>query len=153
MLKPDALERNLVYPIFNILLQSGLILSALNLTVATSKIITQHYNKQIVIGGQHSLDRMNDYYIGKPVLVSIFEGDGAINKARKMIGNTDPAKSSPGTIRGDWGIDSFEAADYEHRSCRNLIHGSDTLDNSIREIKLWFPDYPIENYVSTQGEK
>ena len=49
---------------------------------------------------------------------------------RKLMGETDPVKAAPGTIRGDYGLDIGE----------NLIHGSDSEENALKEIALFFPD-------------
>ncbi len=57
-----------------------------------------------------------------------------------MIGETDPAKSMPGTIRGDYSI----------AVGRNVIHGSDSVESAKREIKLWFtPEELVQWYSST----
>ena len=60
----------------------------------------------------------------------VWEGKDAVKQGRAMLGETDPLKSAPGSIRGDFSIDSG----------RNIIHGSDSLDSAKDEIKLWFKD-------------
>jgi nucleoside-diphosphate kinase len=69
-----------------------------------------------------------DYITSGPVTVAVLEGDDAIARARALMGATDPAKATPGTIRGDFG----ESID------RNTIHGSDSPESAAREIKLYF---------------
>ena len=60
----------------------------------------------------------------------VWEGEGVIASARKLIGATNPLESEPGTIRGDYGITIG----------RNIIHGSDAPETAESEIKLWFGD-------------
>jgi nucleoside-diphosphate kinase len=60
----------------------------------------------------------------------VWEGDGVIASARKLIGATNPLNAEPGTIRGDYGVSVG----------RNLIHGSDAPETAQQEIKLWFKD-------------
>ena len=58
------------------------------------------------------------------------EGEKSVEVVRKLMGETDPVKAAPGTIRGDYGLDIGE----------NLIHGSDSEENAQVEIALFFPD-------------
>ena len=61
----------------------------------------------------------------------IWEGpEGTVKAARKMIGETNPLESLPGSIRGDFAVEVG----------RNIIHGSDSVESAEREIGLWFSD-------------
>jgi nucleoside-diphosphate kinase len=64
------------------------------------------------------------------VLVSVLEGEDAVNLNRKLMGATDPKKADPGTIR----------ALYAESIAANAVHGSDSLENAATEIKLFFPE-------------
>ena len=64
-----------------------------------------------------------------PVIAMVWKGKGIIAYARKLLGETDPLNSLPGTIRGDFGIDIE----------RNICHASDSLKSAQKEIALWFP--------------
>ncbi|MBM3710053.1 MAG: nucleoside-diphosphate kinase, partial [Actinobacteria bacterium] len=64
-------------------------------------------------------------------IVMVVEGEDALNKVRNIMGNTDPHKAKPGTIRGDFGTDITV----------NVVHGSDSSENAVREIKLFFNNY------------
>jgi len=59
-----------------------------------------------------------------------WEGDNVVKTARNMLGATKPSDSEPGTIRGDMCVDVG----------RNVIHGSDSVENALKEINLWFPE-------------
>jgi nucleoside-diphosphate kinase len=67
-------------------------------------------------------------------------GDDAVALIRQIVGKTDPSKADKGTIRGDFGEDSFEAADKEGRSVYNLIHASGNDEEAALEVNLWFPN-------------
>lgn len=68
------------------------------------------------------------YIISGPVVAMVWEGPGAVKAARKLIGATNPLEAEPGTIRGDLAVETG----------RNVIHGSDSVENGAREIALWF---------------
>ncbi|KAM6966470.1 nucleoside diphosphate kinase 3 isoform 3-T3 [Tautogolabrus adspersus] len=63
-----------------------------------------------------------------PVVAMVWEGLDVVKTARKMLGETNPADSLPGTIRGDFCVEVG----------RNVIHGSDSVESAQREISLWF---------------
>ena len=63
-------------------------------------------------------------------LPQVWQGKGAILTGRKLLGETDPAKSAPGSIRGDFSIDLG----------RNIIHGSDGPEGAAHEIRFWFKE-------------
>ena len=60
----------------------------------------------------------------------IWKGKGVVKTGRKMLGETNPADSAPGSIRGDFSIDIG----------RNIIHGSDAVESAEKEIALWFKE-------------
>jgi nucleoside-diphosphate kinase len=69
-----------------------------------------------------------DYITSRPIVAAAFEGENAVERIRKAMGATDPAKAAPGTIRKDFGLDLQ----------RNSIHGSDSPENGEKEIALFF---------------
>ena len=69
-----------------------------------------------------------DYIISGPVVCMVWGGKNAVVSARTLIGATNPIESAPGTIRGDLAVEVG----------RNVIHGSDSVENGVRETKLWF---------------
>ena len=71
-----------------------------------------------------------------PVVCMIWEGLDIVKTGRKMLGATKPLNSEPGTIRGDFSIDTG----------RNIVHGSDSVESAEREIKLWFKPEEIQTY-------
>merc|ERR1711948_170468 len=65
-----------------------------------------------------------------PVCAMVWQGKGVVATGRKMLGETRPAESCPGSIRGDYCIDVG----------RNICHGSDSVDSANKEIAHWFPE-------------
>lgn len=65
-----------------------------------------------------------------PVMCLVFAGKDAVKTGRKMLGETNPLASLPGTVRGDYAIDLG----------RNVCHGSDSVESAEKEIALWFPE-------------
>ena len=70
-------------------------------------------------------------------LIQVWEGQGVVKGGRTLIGATNPADSTPGTIRGDFAI----------QVGRNIIHGSDTVENANKEIALWFKTEELANWT------
>ena len=71
-----------------------------------------------------------------PVVAMVWEGKDVVRYGRTMIGATNPTASAPGTIRGDYGVDTG----------RNIIHGSDAVPAAQREIALWFSPEELVDY-------
>ena len=84
-----------------------------------------------------------DYITMSPSVCLVIEGHGAVAKIRMLCGGTSPQEATPGTIRGDFAIDSYMLADSSDRPVQNLIHASGTVEEAKREIKIWFTDKEI----------
>ncbi len=79
-----------------------------------------------------------DYLKSGPVFAFVLQGFNAVERLRSIVGNTIPVKANPGTIRGDYSLDSAISANIEKRSIHNLVHASGTVDEAKQEIYLWF---------------
>ena len=118
----------------------GFKLIGIKMLQADEALITKHYEEHI---GKPFFPKIVKYILSGPVVGMVWQGKGVVAYGRVMLGKTDPLKSEPGTIRGDFGIDSG----------RNVVHGSDSVESAEREINLWFPegvkDYPraLDNII------
>ena len=74
-----------------------------------------------------------DFMVSGPVMIQVFEGEGAIAKNRELMGATDPKKAEKGTIRADF-ADSIDA---------NAVHGSDAPETAAVEVAFFFPGMQI----------
>jgi nucleoside-diphosphate kinase len=82
----------------------------------------------------------------------VFEGHHVVEIGRKIVGNTEPRQAIPGTIRGDYSVDSYPIADESKRVIRNLVHASGSVEEAEREIKVWFNDEELFNYEKKEWE-
>ena len=77
-----------------------------------------------------------NFITSSPIVAIGLEGPKAVEVVRNMMGVTDPKKAAPGTIRGDFGMDIG----------RNLVHGSDSPENAVSELALFFQDGELVDY-------
>jgi nucleoside-diphosphate kinase len=127
MIKPDGVQRGLVGEIIQRLETKGFTLVGLKMMNVSRELAEKHYavHKERPFFGS-----LVDFITSSPVVAMVWEGDGVVASARKIIGATNPLNAEPGTIRGDFGISVG----------RNLIHGSDALETAQTEVNLWFKD-------------
>ena len=125
MIKPDGVQRGLIGEIIRRFETKGFTLVGLKLMSVSKELAEQHY---AVHSDKPFFKGLVEFIISGPVVAMVWEGEGVIASARKIIGATKPLESEPGTIRGDFGITIG----------RNIIHGSDAPETAASEIDLWF---------------
>lgn len=140
IMKPDALEAELVEPIIRRFIKEGFRIEMMGFKKVDEKLILTHYAHVVEKLGETFKKMAITAFVDKPMVPIILSQDGenAIANSRVLTGATNPAEAQPGTIRGDLGTDSFENADREGRCCDNLIHCSDSIESLLAELKLWF---------------
>jgi nucleoside-diphosphate kinase len=127
IIKPDATARNLVGKILSHFEQAGLTIVAAKMMTLTPEQAGEFY---IIHKDRPFYGELIDYMCSGRVLVSVLEGEDAVNRNRTLMGATDPKKADAGTIR----------ALYAESIAANAVHGSDSLENAATEIKLFFPE-------------
>ena len=159
ILKPDALERRLVWSIIERYEGAGLdVLDIRYIREVGEPLINKHYPESMAQGlgekaqratkgitdteahGKKVLERLRRYVTRGPVIAIRVGGEDAIQTVRRVTGYTDPATAEKGTIRGDYGADSIAKSTEEERACENLVHASGDREEAERELKLWFPE-------------
>lgn len=125
IVKPDGVQRGLIGRVVSRFEKNGFKLVAMKFLQATEETLKKHYEE---LAQRPFFPALIQYMQMGPIVIMVWEGKDIVKRARDIIGATDPLKSSPGTIRGDYGI----------ATGRNVVHGSDSLDSSKREINLWF---------------
>lgn len=152
IMKPDALEAELVENIINRFKEHDFQIEMVGFKKADETLILAHYEEVIEKLGPSFKTIMVSDLLDKGLLPVILSQNGqdAIVNARILTGATDPQKALPGTIRGDFGQDSMEAANQEGRNCHNLIHCSDSNESFKKEIKLWFSNVVFETYFENK---
>jgi len=125
LIKPDAIQRGLAGEIVSRLEKKGLKIVAMKMLRMDKNLAQRHYD---IHTGKAFFDDLVNFITSSPIIAIVFQGKNAVNIIRQIMGETDSAKAHGGTIRGDYGIDIGH----------NLVHGSDSLENSSREIELFF---------------
>jgi nucleoside-diphosphate kinase len=130
IIKPDATRRNLTGAINDRFERSGLRIVAQKRVRLTEDVAERFY----AVHAERPFYRsLVDFMISGPVVVQVLEGEESVAKNREVMGATDPAKATPGTIRKDF-AESIEA---------NSVHGSDSVENAAQEIAFFFSEVEI----------
>ena len=127
LVKPDGVKKGLTGEIISRLEKKGLKIAAMKMLQMDKALARRHY---AVHDGKPFFAGLVDFITSGPIVAVVVEGEKSVEVVRKLMGETDPVKAAPGTIRGDYGLDIGE----------NLIHGSDSEENAQVEIALFFPD-------------
>jgi len=133
-IKPDGVQRGLVGEIIGRFEAKGFKLVGMKLMTASRELAEQHYG---VHKERPFFAGLVDFITSGPLVAMVWEGDGVVASARKMIGATNPLNSEPGTIRGDLAVNVG----------RNIIHGSDAVETAQEEISLWFKDEELSGWT------
>jgi len=129
MVKPDGVTRGLIGSIVSRFEDRGLKLVGAKFMQIDEGLAHDHYAEH---EDEPFFEDLVSFITAGPVLAMVWEGQDATRQVRRMMGETDPAESAPGTIRGDFGLDLG----------RNVVHGSDHEDPGAneREIELFFEE-------------
>ena len=168
LIKPDGVERGLIGEIISRFERVGLKVEALRMTKATKEIAAKLYPDKKdwleTVGGKllqtcqkyevNVMDELGtndllelgklvrkwliEYVTSGPVVPMILSGNRAVEATRKIIGDTNPLFAQPGTIRGDFSVDSADLANLSERAIYNIIHASGSPEEAEYEASLWF---------------
>lgn len=127
LLKPDAVRRGLIGEIVARFERRGLRLRGMQLRQLDAETAGIHYEEH---REKPFFGELVEFITSGPLVALAVEGESAIQVVRDMMGATDPKKSAPGTIRGDYAIALAE----------NVVHGSDSPESAARELAIYFPD-------------
>ena len=128
--KPDGVQRGLAGEIISRLERKGLKIVALKMLQMDRAMAERHYG---VHRDKPFFSSLVGFITSGPIVAAVVEGRQAVEVVRRLMGDTDPLKAAPGTIRGDFGLEVQE----------NLIHGSDSEENARKEITLFFNEKEI----------
>ncbi|MEE2620715.1 MAG: nucleoside-diphosphate kinase [Chloroflexota bacterium] len=133
LIKPDGVNRALIGKVIDRLESTGLKIIGMKLILIDKDLASKHYEEH---KEKPFFSSLVEFITSSPVVALALSGENAIKKTRTLMGSTNPLESSPGTIRGDFGL-SLEM---------NVIHGSANESDALREIKLYFSESEIINY-------
>ncbi|XP_034050229.1 nucleoside diphosphate kinase-like [Thalassophryne amazonica] len=133
--KPDGVQRGIIGEIIKRFEMKGFKLVGMKMLHPSQELLMKHY---IDLASRSFFPDLIKYMSSGPVVAMVWEGKGVVKTGRVMLGETNPADSKPGTIRGDLCIDVS----------KNIIHGSDSVESAQKEISLWFTPDELVQYTS-----
>ena len=139
IIKPDGIQRHLAGEVIGRFEKKGFKLVAVKFMQISEELARQLYD---VHQGKPFFEGLVKFLSSAPVLVMVWEAEGVIDMARKMIGATFGYDAEPGTIRGDFCCSKGY----------NLVHGSDSAESAEWEIKLFFRSDEIVDYKLTDAD-
>ena len=125
LVKPDGVQRGLIGEVISRLEKRGLILIGAKLIQVSRDLAEAHY---AVHKGKPFYDGLINFITSAPVMAMVWEGPNAIAAVRQTMGSTRPTEAQPGTIRHDFALSVG----------RNIPHASDSPENGLVEVNLWF---------------
>lgn len=175
--KHDGVQRGLIGEVIKRFEQRGLRLCAIKMVQADVEMARKHYplteewikntasvtrkawaakGIELKESDEEITSKINSwllkYLIEGPIVAMVWEGIHAIEIGRKIVGTASAKNSPPGTIRGDYTIDSYELADVKQRPVRNIVHASGTKAEAEREVHLWFKPEEIHEWSRKDWE-
>jgi nucleoside-diphosphate kinase len=136
LVKPDGVQRGLVGEVVSRLERRGLHLVGLKLMRIDERLAARHYAEHV---GKPFYAGLLRFITSAPVVAMVWEGPGAVALVRSSMGATDPAKSAPGTIRGDLAV----------AIGTNVVHGSDSAERAAVEVALFFSEDELVTWESS----
>lgn len=182
LIKPDGVARGIIGEILHRFERVGLKIIGMKLVQADKELADRHYPKTdeyIHTLGSKTLGTYQEYgfdpiaemgtddpmKLGQfirdtlvqsltwgPVVALVLEGNHAIFQVRMMAGSTMPSMAQPGTIRGDFSIDSAVLANKNKRAARNIVHASGNSEEAKFEVGLWFKSEELTTYKRSDEE-
>ncbi|AMD20872.1 HDR130Cp [Eremothecium sinecaudum] len=137
-IKPDGVQRGLVSQVLARFESRGYKLVGIKVIKPTKDLLHKHYAEHVE---KSFFPKLISYMMSGPIVATVWEGKDVILQGRAILGATNPLKSAPGTIRGDFAIDMG----------RNVCHGSDSVESANREINLWFKKEELIDWESTNA--
>lgn len=125
MVKPDGVERGLVGEVISRFERKGFALERMQMLTPTREIASEHYAEHV---DKPFFGELLDFITRGPVVAMEWSGESVVASARNVMGATNPADATPGSIRGDLASLLTE----------NIVHGSDSVESAERELSIWF---------------
>ena len=127
MIKPDGVRKGHVGEIISRFEKAGLGFMHMEYGMITQFQAEENY---IEHQGKPYYNDLITYMTSGPVVKMVITGENAVEKVRQLIGDTDPLKALPGTIRADFATDETQ----------NIVHGADSVKSADREMRIFFPN-------------
>ena len=125
IIKPDAVERNLIGSIIKIIEDNNIKINQMKMLELTSSMAEEFYN---IHKDKPFYEKLISYMTSGPVVLMVLEGNDVVKRYRDLMGKTNPEEADEGTIRKLYAKDTTF----------NSVHGSDSIENALNEISLFF---------------
>jgi len=125
IVKPDAVEKNLIGSILNFFETKNFEIIQLEMMALSDEMLNEHYSH---LTDKPFFPEIVEFMQSSPVVVATLQADNAVEKVRDLVGVTDPSEADEGTLRKIYGTDVM----------RNVIHASDSVENAIAEVERFF---------------
>ena len=125
IIKPDAVERNLIGSIIKIIEDNNIKINQMKMLELTSSMAEEFYN---IHKDKPFYEKLISYMTSGPVVLMVLEGNDVVKRYRDLMGKTNPEEAEEGTIRKLYAKDTTF----------NSVHGSDSIENALNEIGLFF---------------
>ena len=125
LVKPDGVQRGLIGEVISRLERRGLRLVAAKFMQVSNELAETHY---AIHKGKPFYEGLISYITSAPVMAMVWEGPNAVAAIRQTMGATRPTEAAPGSLRHDFALEVG----------RNLTHASDSVENGVNEVALWF---------------
>lgn len=182
LIKPDGVKRGLIGETIVRIEKRGLKIIALKMVWPTREHIHGHYpeneewfstvgsrthgffkeraidikdhfgTEEHIKIGKKIKEWLGDYLISGPIVAMVISGMHAISVVRKIVGHTYPSEALPGTIRGDFSVDTPVVANVESRVVKNIVHASGNPDEATHEVEHWFAPEEIFDYKRAEED-
>lgn len=134
LVKPDGVQRGLIGEVVARLERRGLRMAAAKFMAVSRELAETHY---AIHAGKPFYNGLIAYITSAPVMAMVWEGPNAVAAVRQTMGATRPAEAAPGSLRHDFALEVG----------RNLTHASDSVENGVKEVELWFKQEELVNWT------
>ena len=139
IVKPDGVQRGLIGEVISRLERRGLKMTAAKFMSVRMELAETHYG---IHKGKPFYDGLIEYITSAPVMAMVWEGPNAVAAVRQTMGATRPTEAAPGSVRHDFGLEVG----------RNITHASDSVENGLMEIDLWFTQDELVDWPRSVDE-
>ncbi len=133
MIKPDGVQRGLIGEVVSRIENRGLKVAAMRMNVMSEESAKEHYKEHVE---RPFFGSLIEYVTSGPSVSMVIEGKNAVVIMRAVNGATNPVEALPGTIRGDFAVETG----------RNVVHASDSPESAQREIAIHFKESEVTSY-------
>lgn len=136
IIKPDGVKKKLVGECLKRFERAGFDIIDLKVTKLKKSFVRKFYSHLKLKLRPKLFNAIVDYICSGKVVIAILERENAVEKARKICGNTNPKKAEKGTIRGDFATDDLIVRAKQNKATRNIIHASGSKEEAKKEIRM-----------------